>query len=370
MSMSTFQKVTVVSCVCVCVALLLPKLLLSGGGRGGGGGGGRRDPAGAEGGRFPPMLQRRSVSVPPRGAGGNSAHPPEAIARAKGSTGTMTKSNLAGQIIPVYGFGILLYILYIIFKITSKGKASKCEESRFPAVRSENMKRKITDFELSQLQERLKETEEVMERIVSRAQRKASKCEESRFPAVRSENMKRKITDFELSQLQERLKETEEVMERIVSRAQSGNTLREECVSVDQEENLLLQLREITRVMQEGRLVDVIPSETETPECDQEFTDDPDEMLKHWSSHFCTIHHQPEEGGQQSDRKTEKETERTDRQMDEKKMERAESGSNEEEICTGTKQSEHQCWNTSVSGSQVSRRRGGRGTTRGTESFH
>ncbi|KAI5609673.1 hypothetical protein C0J50_5884 [Silurus asotus] len=220
MSMSTFQKVTVVSCVCVCVALLLPKLLLSGGGRGGGGG--RRDPAGAEGGRFPPMLQRKSVSVPPRGAGGNSAHPPEAIARAKGSTGTMTKSNLAGQIIPVYGFGILLYILYIIFKITSKGKGSKCEESR--------------------------------------------------FPAVRSENMKRKITDFELSQLQERLKETEEVMERIVSRAQSGNTLREECVSVDQEENLLLQLREITRVMQEGRLVDVIPSETETLECDQECT--------------------------------------------------------------------------------------------------
>lgn len=45
MSMSTVQKVTVVSCVCVCVALLLPKLLLSGGG----GGGGRRDPASAEG---------------------------------------------------------------------------------------------------------------------------------------------------------------------------------------------------------------------------------------------------------------------------------------------------------------------------------
>ncbi|XP_060779109.1 protein RIC-3b [Neoarius graeffei] len=355
--MSTFQKVAVVSCVCVCVALLLPKLLLSGGG----GGGGRRDSA--EEARFPPVLQRKSVPSPPRGAGGNSAHHPEAIARAKGSTTAAGKSNLAGQIIPVYGFGILLYIFYIIFKITSRGKTGKSHESRFPAARSENMKRKITDFELMQLQERLKETEEVMERIVSRAQ------------------------------------------------AQSGNTLREECVSVDQEEKLLLQLRVITRVMQEGRLVDRIPSGTETldPECDQEFTDDPEEMLKPWSSHCCTVHHQTaeeeteradrqtaEEETERADRQTaEEETERADRQTAEEEKERADrqigeeetaradrqtdsceknecsdaGGDGEEELCTEVmEQSEAQPWNTSLSGGRVIRCR--RGTTRGTEPSH
>ncbi|XP_017330018.1 protein RIC-3b [Ictalurus punctatus] len=301
MSMSTVQKVTVVSCVCVCVALLLPKLLLSGGG----GGGGRRDPASAEGARFPPMLQRKSAPAPSRGAGGNSAYQPEAIARAKGSTATAGKSNLAGQIIPVYGFGILLYILYIIFKITSGGKASKFPESRSPAARSENMKRKITDFELTQLQERLKETEEVMERIVSNA------------------------------------------------RTQSGNTPREECVSVDQEEKLLLQLREITRVMQEGRLVDGIPSETET----QEFTDDPEEMLKHWSSPCRTVHHEVDE-----------ESERADRQADGCETNEC---SDEEEMCTEMmEQSEDQRWNTPLSGGHVIRHRSGTETTQGTESSH
>ncbi|KAG7329455.1 hypothetical protein KOW79_007629 [Hemibagrus wyckioides] len=340
MSMSTFQKVTVVSCMCVCVALLLPKLLLSG--AGGGGGGGRRDPASAEGARLPPMLQRKSVVSPPRGAGGNSAHHSEAIARAKGSTAVAGKSNLAGQIIPVYGFGILLYIVYIIFKITSKGKVNQSHESRFPAARSENMKRKITDFELTQLQDRLKETEEVMERIVSRAR----------------------------------------------------NTQRVERVSVDQEEKLLLQLREITRVMQEGRLVDGFPSE---PECDQ-FTDDPEEMLKHWSSHCCPVHHQTDEETVRADRQTgdeeieradrqtdEEETERADRQTDEEETERADrqkggcerngcsdaGGEEEEEICREMmEQSEVQSWNTLLSGGHVIRRRSGRGTAQGTESFH
>lgn len=54
------------------------------------------------------------------GSSFSRAHNPEAIARAKGAgtgAGTAGKSNLAGQIIPVYGFGILVYILYILFKV-------------------------------------------------------------------------------------------------------------------------------------------------------------------------------------------------------------------------------------------------------------
>nr|XP_023840762.1 protein RIC-3 [Salvelinus alpinus] len=165
MSMSTFQKVTLVSCLVLCVALLLPKMLLGGGKK-----------AQTEGsGRFPPMVHRQMApdSQGQRAAGSTRAHNTEAIARAKGGGGTGVgtggKSNLAGQIIPIYGFAILLYILYILFKITSKGKCAVPAEPRFPSVRAENRKRKITDFELTQLQDKLRETEMVMERIVSKA---------------------------------------------------------------------------------------------------------------------------------------------------------------------------------------------------------
>ncbi|XP_020312716.1 protein RIC-3 isoform X2 [Oncorhynchus kisutch] len=233
MSMSTFQKVTLVSCLVLCVALLLPKMLL-GGGKG----------AQTEGsGRFPPMVHRQMApdSQGQRAAGSTRAHNTEAIARAKGGGGTGVgtggKSNLAGQIIPIYGFAILLYILYILFKITSKGKCAVPTEPRFPSVRAENRKRKITDFELTQLQDKLRETEMVMERIVSKA---------SYSP------------------------------ERVTG------------VSADQEERLLLQLREITRVMQEGRLVEgVAPAEMGA----QHWEGFPEDPHPCWEEPFCGYDH-------------------------------------------------------------------------------
>lgn len=68
------------------------------------------------------MIHRHTAPDGQRPAGSHfsRAHNPEAIARAKGAgtgAGTGGKSNLAGQIIPIYGFGILLYILYILFKV-------------------------------------------------------------------------------------------------------------------------------------------------------------------------------------------------------------------------------------------------------------
>ncbi|XP_013980157.2 protein RIC-3 [Salmo salar] len=248
MSMSTFQKVTLVSCLVLCVALLLPKMLLGGGKKG----------AQTEGsGRFPPMVHRQMApdSQGQRAAGSTRAHNTEAIARAKGGGGTGVgtggKSNLAGQIIPIYGFAILLYILYILFKITSKGKCAVPTEPRFPSVRAENRKRKITDFELTQLQDKLRETEMVMERIVSKA---------SYSP------------------------------ERVTG------------VSADQEERLLLQLREITRVMQEGRLVEgVAPAEMGA----QHWEGFPEDPHPCWEEPFCGYDHTQETS-------TEEQPERTD----------------------------------------------------------
>ncbi|KAK7122140.1 hypothetical protein R3I93_023073 [Phoxinus phoxinus] len=240
MSISTCQKLTVVSCVALCVALLLPKMLLSRGQRDGEG------PAG----QFPPMPARASVSEEPRrsrahnpeargagvrGAGVRGAGVRGAGVRGAGTgAGTGGKSNLAGQIIPIYGFAILLYILYILFKITSKGKTTQPAESRFTAVRSQNTQRKITDFELAQLQDRLNETKDVIERIISSAS---------------------------------------------VGTASAG-------AAVDEEQKLLQQLQEITRVMQEGRLVDSIPVNT-AESCGQQWDDLPDDSR---NEHFCCVH--------------------------------------------------------------------------------
>ncbi|XP_054476167.1 protein RIC-3b [Anoplopoma fimbria] len=251
MAMSTFQKVTLATCLVLCVALLLPKLLLSGG---------RRDAAEGSG-RFPSMMQRQAA---PEGRGQRAAssgfsraHNTEAIARAKGAgtgAGTGGKSNLAGQIIPVYGFGILLYILYILFKITSKGN-NKPSENRFPSVRAENKKRKITDFELAQLQEKLKETELVMEKIVSNVNHSPD---------------------------------------------------RMKGVTADQEESLLQQLTEITRVMQEGQLMEELAPEKKSQE---DWEDYPEEPQQQWEHSHCSCHHSQQHQSPQTE--TETETERT-----------------------------------------------------------
>lgn len=241
MAISTFQKLTLATCLVLCVALLLPKMLLSRG---------RKDAAERPEGHFPPMIHRQAApegrGQRAAGSGFSRAHNPEATARVKGAgpgVGAGGKSNLAGQIIPVYGFGILLYILYILFKITSKG-SSKPSEARFPPVRSENMKRKITDFELAQLQEKLRETELVMESIVSSAHHSPD---------------------------------------------------RVKGVTADQEESLLQQLTEITRVMQQGQMVEGITPEKKIQE---NWDDYPDEPHPYWEHSQCCCQHSPKEGAE------------------------------------------------------------------------
>lgn len=81
-------------------------------------------------------------------------------------------------------------------------------------------------------------------------------------------------------------------------------------------------------------------------------------MLKHWSSHCCTVHHQTNE----------EERERADRQAD--GCQRNECSDEEERNTEMMEQSEDQCWNTSLSGGLMIRRRCRGETTRGTESFH
>ncbi|NWI93699.1 RIC3 protein, partial [Pitta sordida] len=170
-------------------------------------------------GRFPPRMH--SYATPDSRAAPHfpRSHLAEAVAKAKaggggsGSTGG-TGRGLMAQIIPIYGFGIFLYILYILFKLASKGRTTPAER----------------------------------------------KC-----PTATPGNMKRKITDYELAQLQERLRETEEAMEKLINRVgpMCGRTQN---VTTDQEKMLLHQLREITRVMKEGKFIDDISPEKEAEE--------------------------------------------------------------------------------------------------------
>ncbi|XP_036181177.1 protein RIC-3 isoform X4 [Myotis myotis] len=75
----------------------------------------------------------------------------------------------------------------------------------------------------------------------------------------------RKITNFELVQLQEKLKETEEAMEKLINRV-GPNGERAQTVTSDQEKQLLYQLQEITRVMKKGRFTDRPTPEQEAEE--------------------------------------------------------------------------------------------------------
>ncbi|NWR68311.1 RIC3 protein, partial [Centropus unirufus] len=171
-------------------------------------------------GRFPPRMHYQATPDSRAGPHFPRSHLAEAVAKAKagggagGSTGG-TGRGLVGQIIPIYGFGIFLYILYILFKLASKGKTTAGER----------------------------------------------KC-----PTAAPGNMKRKITDYELTQLQEKLRETEEAMEKLINRVGPNCDSRTQNVTTDQEKRLLQQLREITRVMKEGKFIDGISPEKEAEE--------------------------------------------------------------------------------------------------------
>ncbi|XP_051048554.1 protein RIC-3 isoform X1 [Phodopus roborovskii] len=212
MAYSTVQRVALASGLVLAVSLLLPKAFLSRGKR-------PEPPPDPEGklGRFPPMMHHHSTPSDGQMPHFQRAHLAEAFTKAKGAGGGAggggNGRGLMGQIIPIYGFGIFLYILYILFKL-SKGKTAETRN-----------------------------------------------C--STTPPG---NTHRKITNFELVQLQEKLKETEEAMEKLINRVGPNGESRVQTVTSDQEKQLLHQLREITRVMKEGKFIDTSTPEKEAEE--------------------------------------------------------------------------------------------------------
>ncbi|CAJ1049681.1 protein RIC-3 [Xyrichtys novacula] len=148
------------------------------------------------------------------------AHNAEIMAKVK-ITGRGKKYNLMSQVIPIYGFGILLYILYIIYKLTCKGKTSKSGNCT-PAAKT-NMENQISDYELARLHERLLQTERMMEKIVSGKGQSSS----------------------------------------------NGRRRRSKTTPSKKEEKLLKQLRQFTQLIEEGRLEGASPEmeAEEVPYC-------------------------------------------------------------------------------------------------------
>ncbi|KAK9410031.1 protein RIC-3 [Crotalus adamanteus] len=252
MAYSTLRKVALASCLVLCVSLLLPKFFRSRGWR-------QPEPStvtpstatpeGKSSSYFPPTARpQMSPEVRPPASQFPRSHLAEAIAKAKGGGGgggggSGTGRGLVGQVIPIYGFGILLYILYILFKLSSKGMISTAEHKCLPSTPG-NKNRKITDYELAQLQDKLRETEQAMEKIINRV---GPNCE-SRSPNV----------------------------------------------TTDQEKRLLQQLREITKVMKEGKLIDSISPEKEAEEAPymQDWEGYPEETFPVYDNSDCFKHRQ------------------------------------------------------------------------------
>ncbi|XP_072321778.1 protein RIC-3 isoform X2 [Eucyclogobius newberryi] len=200
MSITTCQKVTLISCSVLCVSLFLPRMLLPRA---------REDAVQTEVGPgfYPPMRRQAPLSQDPEQWGLDSrhslSHHTEIVAEVKGIG---RKNNLMAQVIPIYGFGILLYILYIMYKLTCKEKPPKSAESTAP-YKAQLDYTQLNEYQLAKLQRRLLQTEQMMEMIASGKSRGAG-----------SKNKRSK-----------------------------------------KEEKLLRHLRQITELMQEGRLEGASP---------------------------------------------------------------------------------------------------------------
>uniref|UniRef100_A0A4X1SMI0 RIC3 acetylcholine receptor chaperone n=2 Tax=Sus scrofa TaxID=9823 RepID=A0A4X1SMI0_PIG len=143
MASSAVRRVALASGLVLAASLLLPKAFLSRGKP-------QEPPPAPEGklGRFPPVMPHRQAPSDGQtpGARLQRSHLAEAFAKARGSGagpgGGGSGRGLMGQIIPIYGFGIFLYILYILFKL-SKGK-SPAEDRRCSTAPPGNSHRKIS----------------------------------------------------------------------------------------------------------------------------------------------------------------------------------------------------------------------------------
>ncbi|KAG7482612.1 hypothetical protein JOB18_025625 [Solea senegalensis] len=209
MSITTCQKVTLISCSVLCVSLFLPRMFLPRGKK-------AMEHPEVGPGFYPPVMNQLSLPKDSKQWGvevlHSMTHSAEAMAKMKG-VGRGTKYNLMAQVIPIYGFGILLYIIYIIHKLTCKTTKTTKSGIYSTIIKTNTQNTFMTDYELVRLQERLLQTETKLDRIASAKRSKSA----------------------------------------------SGKRRKSKSSTSKKEEKLLRQLRQITQLMQEGRLEGASP---------------------------------------------------------------------------------------------------------------
>ncbi|XP_031424487.1 protein RIC-3, partial [Clupea harengus] len=192
MSITTFQKVTLLSCIVLCVTLFLPKTILYGV---------KNEilPKAVGPGHYHSGMHRRQTpeGLEPWEAVYSETRSSEAIARAqaKGITWGNKRSNHFGQIVPIYGVGILFYILHIFFKLTKKDKKAK-PAGRCPISNSELLTQDITEEELAQLEAGLTHAEMIMNRVLTTSSPRTESVKFKRSSKRRQSSLLRRLRRF------------------------------------------------------------------------------------------------------------------------------------------------------------------------------
>nr|XP_054588022.1 protein RIC-3 [Nothobranchius furzeri] len=182
MAITTCQKVTLISCSVLCVSLFLPGMLLPRR---------RKEKGQPEVGPGFYSSVKHQLPVPDDpdqwdvDSSPSLSHTVEAMAKVM-SIQRGKKYNLMAQVIPIYSFGILLYILYIIHKLTNKSKINK--PGLYTTVKMTSMRNTATtDYELARLQQQLLQAEMMMERIVSERSNCSSRKRKNKTSASKKE---------------------------------------------------------------------------------------------------------------------------------------------------------------------------------------
>ncbi|XP_037103946.1 protein RIC-3 [Syngnathus acus] len=278
MSITTCQKVTLISCSVLCVSLFLPRMLLPRAKK-------EMEQLQAGPGFHPPGIYQ--VSNDPEQWGADQVHSmtyiAEVTAKVRSIGQNSKKHNLMAQVIPIYGFGILLYILYIIYKLTYKDKNAKPGHYRTTMSMEKNIG-ECSTLIISVNINRCNSSDTTTQNTPTRNENRAHSSKISRKTDANAMRMRASYilelfglqTSLQLGvsvivilfpyvfllatddELQERLLDSERIMARIVSgntcASGSGRRRRSKSTPTKKEEKLLRQLRQIAQLMQEGRV--------------------------------------------------------------------------------------------------------------------
>lgn len=158
MAESGFRRVAVLCCVAACFSLLAVKVFVPMATR--------ETPHSGQGAprQFPKQTPQRPLGPQPERPRMGGSHIPEARARHHANSQPATSNrSIMGQVLPVYCLGIFIYVVYILFKITTRKDGS--QPKKLVKCLSGSG---LSEHQLIQLKQRLEDTERALEKLASK----------------------------------------------------------------------------------------------------------------------------------------------------------------------------------------------------------